>query len=411
MKTTLWTSTFALALALAASAQDRTPPQRPSAPPAKGPETSTPGDDTRRDGDAEAKEAARKAAAVQSLRQAFGEEYFAKKAAAAEELEVAREAVGADPAAFAAARTELARKYRGELAALRAAYAEKAKGLGVAFELPTDDGALERSAADASPAAALRTEFVGKVAELARSASAEVAAAREVNAGNEPAFAEKRAEIARRYRGQVVALQQAFAQRAAAQGVSVDTSDVAKVMTALHADPAASAPAPAGAPRGERATPPANPAPAPAPVPTPAPKPIDADVLRAAFLKQVDALRATMQGELATADATLKGDALAARRAEIVSQARGSLASYRAHVAARAQAAGVTLTLPDDGALVPELVGAPAEPEKPAGGPPPADGSTPPDGSAPPKPDAPKPVPPVGPGGKRTKGPRFGGGG
>jgi len=377
--------------------------------------------------------------AVAALRRAFGEEYFQRKGAAGEELAAAREQAGQDEAAFAAARTEIARRYRGELAALRAAYAEKAKGLGVSLELPGDDLALEKLAAEVAPAAALRADFTNQVAQLAAAAQKELAELRtSAGADDAAAFAARRTEIARKYRGQVVALQQAFSQKAAGLGLSVDVTDVSKVMGAIAAaEAAAPAPAPAGpAPAGPAPAPagpaPAKPQPAPAPAqpnpgpppagadagaqpapqpaPKGAPKPIDAETLRKAFAAQVDALRGNLAAELAALEAAEKGDALAAKRAALVAKHREQLASYRATVQARAQAAGVTLTLPTDAELVPELGTEPAPTPKEG---PPAD--APPKGGPEAKPaerptEAP-PRPAPGPGGKSGRGPRFGGGG
>lgn len=408
MQRTLLLSLLALALVEAPAAQREAPPaqqpgrtvtKRPEAKPAPTPAPSDAQDKQKRD--AQDKDAAarkdKEAAEVARLRAAFGEEFYRRKLAASEELAAARERVGDDDTAFAAARTEIARKYRGELATLRTSYAEKARALGVTFTLPGDDTGLEQAALAAAPAASLRMEFTAQVAALARAAQKELAVAQESTGGDAAAFAAKRTEIARRYRGQVLGLQQSIAQRAAGHGVTVDTSDVSKVMGALAAAESAAPPQREPKPAPPKPTPAKPDADADAGPAKPAPVPIDAAVLRSAFTTQVDTMRKSLVSELATADSTLKGDELAAKRASILQKYRTDLASYRATVAARAQAAGVTLTLPTDQELVPELGPAPATPPK----------DKPADGAAPPKDTPPQPAT----GGKRGRGPRFGNGG
>jgi hypothetical protein len=406
-----------------AEAPGRTVTRRPEAKQAPAPSEAQGSEAQERGASQDKDEQARQAKETAKLRAAFGEEFYSRKQAASAELAAARERAGDDDTAFAAARTEIARKYRGELATLRTSYAEKARALGVTFSLPGDDTGLEQAAAAAAPAAALRMEFTAQVAALARAAQKELAVAQETAGKDANAFAAQRTEIARRYRGQVLGLQQSIARRAAEQSVTVDTSDVAKVMDALAAAETAAASQPRTPPAGKPVDPNAPPKPAeraPAdantpkpgadPVPPPAPpaaRPIDAEVLRTAFTKQVDTLRTSLASELATADATLKGDELAAKRSAIVQKHRSDLASYRANVAARAQAAGVTLTLPTDQELVPELGPVPPAPPKDGQQPPKPEAPKQGDGAAPPKDAPPQPAT----GGKRGSGPRFGNGG
>lgn len=422
MKKTLFLTLFTLSLACPTPAQDDG--GRPQKPVVKRPAP------TPRDGAPDDAAAKDKAAQLTLMRMAFAEEYLTRKASAGDELAEARERTAGDEAAFAAARTEIARKYRGELATLRTAFAEKAKGLGLTLDLPADDAALEQMAVATAPATALRMEYSTKVAELARAASAELAIAQRETSRDPATFAAKRTEIARKYRGQVLALQQAYAQKAAGQGVTIDTSDVSKVMTALASD-APAPPQPEAKPRpvspdtDDASQKPAEPNPpvdapqADTSKPSVTGQPIDAVTLRTAFTKRVEELRQAAAGEIATAELRLKGAALAQKRLEITADYRGQIETLRQTCAARAMAAGVTMNLPSEVELAPELARPPEPPPKEAPEKKSGDEPVQKPGEAPSDKGAPKEggdkTPPkdpvVGPGGKRGRGPRFGGGG
>jgi len=389
------------------------------------------------DQDRARQDAARRDAELLRLRAAFGEEFFAMQRTVNELLATARETSGNGADTFAQARDEIARRYRGEYATLRTSYTEKAKSAGLVFELPEDVGGLARVAREAAPAAALRAQFDNSVAELARAVIAELEVARKTSGSDAAAFAKQRGDIAGRYRAQLQAVQQSIAEQAEAKGVAVDTSDVSKLMQALSAAvaptpqpaptpvdpptdrrpvarpierPAVDAATPPGAKPAPDATPaPAKPAPAPAQPPTPVdpegatPKPqtVDATTLRKLFDNRASELRDSMLAELKALDTPPRSADYTTRRPALIAGYREQLGAFRGSVVERAKAAGIEIVLPSDADVAPVFGPGPkpAPVEKKPGDDTPAEGTTPPKEEA-----------KTGPGGKRTRGPRFGGG-
>lgn len=233
--------------------------------------------------DTELERIAAAASPIAALRYEFAGEVAELTRAAKAELADARKGVGRDEKAFAARRTEIARKYRPMVARLQEAYATRAKGLGQALDTsraasvldavssnepareasqgrpPAEDAAKPVQGGGGQPinAVALRNAFEEQVGQLRKDALAELLAASSSSSGDE--LARKNADIAARYRGFLERARKVFAARAEAAGVTMDWPTDAELIPELdRAAPRVPAEAPKDKP-GDEPRPPAVP--------------------------------------------------------------------------------------------------------------------------------------------------------